>query len=473
METPQNPSAFERLGGWMSQSVMLKLFVVGFLMLILLIPTAMLQDLITERQHTRDTASQEITSKWGGDQQVGGPVLTVPYLATIENEKGQKTTVREYAHFLPEHLSIKGTVTPQQRYRGIYVVMLYNTRLRIEGTFSAPNLSALKIPEGDYRLADAFVSLGVSDLKGIKEAVKLRFGNEQLTFNPGVETSDIFGSGVSVPVRIEAGQQSYKFSCELNLNGSSALNFLPLGKETTVHLQSSWATPSFVGSFLPEQRNITPAGFESNWKVLQYNRNYPQQGVGAFIPRQAVENAQNNPVVASAYDQSSATSTAQLAGAFGVKLLLPIDEYQKTTRSAKYAGMFILITFTAFFFVEILNRRKLHPIQYLLVGFAVCLFYVLLLSISEHLSFNWAYLIGCATVLGLVTFYTKSIFRNTRLTLIFNGIITLLYGFFYSLLQLEDYALLLGSVGLVFILGTVMYLTRHIDWYNIYGKEAK
>lgn len=472
METPQNQSAFERLGGWMSQSVMLKLFVVGFLMLILLIPTAMLQDLITERQHTRDTASQEITSKWGADQQVGGPVLTVPYLTTVENDKGQKTSVREYAHFLPENLSINGNITPQQRYRGIYVVMLYNSRIRIEGTFKAPNLAALKVPESDYRLSEAFVSLGVSDLKGIKEAVRLSFGNERLTFNPGIETSDIFGSGISVPVRIEAGQDEYKFSCELNLNGSSTLHFLPLGKETTVKLQSSWATPSFVGSFLPEQRNISPSGFDASWKVLQYNRNYPQQGLGSFIPQQIQNN--DGPTPVRAYDQAAvAASPGQLNGAFGVKLLLPIDEYQKTTRSAKYAGMFILITFTAFFFVEILNRRKLHPIQYLLVGFAVCLFYVLLLSISEHLSFNWAYLIGCATILGLVTFYTKSIFNNARLTLIFNGIITLLYGFFYSLLQLEDYALLLGSIGLVLILATVMYLTRNIDWYNIYGKEKE
>ena len=156
---------------------------------------------------------------------------------------------------------------------------------------------------------------------------------------------------------------------------------------------------------------------------------------------------------------------------FGVKLLLPVDEYQKTMRSTKYNLMFIVVTFIAFFFVEILNRKRLHPIQYLLVGFAICLFYVLLLAISEHLSFNWAYLIGCVTILTLITFYTQSLFKNVSITLIFNGILALLYGFFYSLLQLEDYSLLLGSAGLLIILAVVMYLTRNIDWYRAYGDK--
>ena len=163
----------------------------------------------------------------------------------------------------------------------------------------------------------------------------------------------------------------------------------------------------------------------------------------------------------------------ELQGSSGVKLLLPVDEYQKTMRSTKYSAMFIVITFIAFFFIEILNRKRLHPIQYLLVGFAICLFYILLLAISEHLSFNWAYLIGCGVILSLITFYTKSIFQNTRLTLIFNSVLALLYAFFYSLLQLEDYALLFGSIGLLIILAVVMYLTRNIDWYRAYANVGE
>lgn len=154
------------------------------------------------------------------------------------------------------------------------------------------------------------------------------------------------------------------------------------------------------------------------------------------------------------------------AGTFGVRLLLPVDEYLKTMRSVKYCLMFVIITFLTFFFVEVINKRRIHPIQYLLVGFAVCLFYVLLLSISEHLTFNLAYLLSCILILSLISFYAKFIFKNNKLTLVFSALLLLLYGFFYSLLQLEDYALLLGSIGLFLILGTIMTLTRKINWYG-------
>jgi inner membrane protein len=251
---------------------------------------------------------------------------------------------------------------------------------------------------------------------------------------------------------------------------------LPFGKTTKVTIESPWGTPSFVGASLPDERQVTDKGFKAVWNELHLNRNYPQQGTGRFIgiASNSVENYdQNRAVVSSPDGVGSTKTTGELESSFGVKLLLPVDEYQKTMRSTKYNLMFIVITFIAFFFVEILNRKRLHPIQYLLVGFAICLFYVLLLAISEHLSFNWAYLIGCVTILTLIIFYTQSVFKNTRITLIFNGILALLYGFFYSLLQLEDYSLLLGSVGLLVILAVVMYLTRNIDWYRAYGNKEE
>jgi inner membrane protein len=184
---------------------------------------------------------------------------------------------------------------------------------------------------------------------------------------------------------------------------------------------------------------VNSKGFSADWKVLQLNRNFPQQGVGAFISDNA---------------------------SFGVRFLLPVDEYKKTTRSIEYGIMFIVITFLAFFFIEILNKKRIHSIQYLLVGSAIVLFYVLLLSISEHLSFNLSYLIGSSSILLLITLYAFSVFKSIQLTAIFSGILALLYGFFYSLLQLQDYSLLLGSIGLLIILAVVMYLTRNIDWYN-------
>lgn len=464
MESTNKPlSLWERVNDWVKRSVMLKLLITGFLTLCLLIPANRVQNLIQERQQTRDEATREVSSSWGTAQTVGGPLLTVPYRRTNTDEKGKVTTSTAFAHFLPSTLTVSGNVTPEKRYRGIYVVMLYRAGLTLSGTFERPDFSKFDIPESAVLWKDAFVSMGITDLRGIQEAVGLTWNGAAVPSNPGTISDDVFASGIHAPVAVDpAMAKPISFSATLQLNGSSELLFLPFGRETRVALTSAWGTPSFTGAFLPDKREVTPSGFSAEWRVLHYNRNYPQAGLGAFIPRQS------KPRDAAGIGEGPTDQT----GAFGVKLLLPVDEYQKTTRSAKYASLFIVLTFTAFFFIEVLNRRRLHPIQYLLVGFAVCLFYVLLLSISEHVAFQWAYLIGCVTILGLVFFYTKSIFKNGRITLVFNGILAMLYAFFYSLLQLADYSLLLGSIGLLLILGVVMYLTRNIDWYNAYGREA-
>ncbi len=458
----KNLSFWERFTRWVQRSVMLKLFTIGILTLLLLIPANLVENLIREREGTRDQATAEISGKWGAAQTVGGPVLTVPYLRTVTDEKGKTSTETAYAHLLPETLNVTGSVVPEKRYRGIYVVMLYQARLQLNGTFARPDFSKLGVAESALRWSEAFVNLGVSDMRGIRETVGLTWNGQALDPSPGIVSGDLFAAGISAPVAMPAaGAGPLRFTAKLVLNGSSELNFLPFGKTTTVALTSGWGSPSFTGAFLPDRRNVTGDGFSANWKVLHYNRNYPQQGLGAFLPKKTT------PV----YDGRVTAEPRDETGTFGVRLLLPVDEYQKTTRSAKYASLFVLLTFASFFFVEILNRRRIHPIQYLLVGFAVCLFYVLLLSISEHLTFGWAYLIGSGVVLTMVFLYTLGVFKSLRISLIFNGILALMYAFFYSLLQLEDYALLLGSLGLALILGVVMYLTRHIDWYNAYGRE--
>ena len=462
MQQPEKTSIFERFNTWVRTSVMLKLITIGILILIFMIPTTILQSLISERQFTRDAAVQEITSKWGSGQTIGGAVITIPYQTIQTDEKGNKSTVIEYAHFLPENLTLTGSLTPEKRYRGIYVVMLYNAKLHLKGFFKKINTDLLNIPKDRFMFSDAFISIGITDVKGIKEAIMLKVNDQTLEMNPGILSNDLFNSGVSSPINLDADR--FDFDVKINLNGSQSMAFLPFGKTTKVSIESPWGTPSFEGSSLPDERQITDKGFKAVWNELYLNRNYPQQGVGNFV---GVNNSPNGGAVA--VYPSENTQRGELQGSSGVRLLLPVDEYQKTMRSTKYSVMFIVITFIAFFFVEILNRKRLHPIQYLLVGFAICLFYILLLAISEHLSFNWAYLIGCSTILFLITFYTKNIFQNIRLTLIFNGVLALLYVFFYSLLQLEDYALLFGSIGMLIILAVVMYLTRNIDWYRGYG----
>ena len=445
----QPDSLIDRINAWLRASTMVKLAIVGVLVLLLLIPTFMLEGLIRERESTRTVAVNEVSDKWGGVQTISGPMLSVPFLVRITTKDGKDKTSTAYAHVLPDNLTVTGSLQPEQRSRGLFQVMLYNARLTISGTIPRPSAERLGIAPADMQWDKAFVSVGVTDMKGINDQIDLRVDGKALVVEPGIPTTDVLESGVSA--RTPLGD-SIRFTCGLNINGSSDLYFMPFGKQTTVSLTSPWSTPSFVGASLPDQRTTGPKGFTATWKLLQYNRNYPQQGTGAFLNRQAGE--QSNSIAANT--------------AFGVRLLLPVDEYQKTMRSAKYAVMFIIITFAAFFFVEILNKQRIHPIQYLLVGFAVCLFYLLLLAISEHVSFNIAYGISAVVILAMISFYVRYVFKNGRLTLLFSTILALLYGFFFSLLQLEDYSLLLGSLGLALILGVIMYLTRHVNWYRAY-----
>lgn len=447
----EKTSVLDRLNNWVRNSVSLKLLAIGILVIILLIPSFMLIDLIRERENLRDGAIKELNSKWGEEQTIGGPVLTIPYKFHIQNKDGNVETKIAYAHFLPDNLKISGNIEPEKRKRGIYMVVLYNTRLSVTGNFKKPDLDKLNISPEDFIFKDAFISLGITDMKGIKESVSFRWNDSSRNFNPGIVTHDIFESGISVHVYLDKTLSTYDFSFSLNLNGSQGVHFLPTGNETNVSLMSTWTNPSFQGSFLPDTRTVGPQGFSARWKVLQLNRNYAQQGVGSYLrTNEAAKNIDN-------LQESS----------FGVDLPLPIDEYQKTMRSAKYGILFILLTFLTFFFIEVLNKKRIHSIQYLLIGFSICLFYVLLLSISEHLSFNIAYLISCVVIIGLDTFYYSHILKNKKLTYFMSGVLAILYGFFYALLQLQDYSLLVGSCGLLLILGVIMYLTRNIDWYEL------
>lgn len=446
-QVSNSPGFFERLSNWTKNSITLKLIVITLIILLLMIPTAMMESLIFERQNTRDEAIREVSSKWGGAQQIKGLVISIPYKLYTENEKGQRSYEIRYAHFLPDKIDVKGKLVPEKRYRGIYVVVLYNSILNVNGLFSALQMNKLGVDVKDFMLNEAFVSVGITDMKGIKEKIDIKINDSILAMRPGIPVHDLFGSGVSVPIDLMQTKFPMSWSFTINLNGSSEIYFAPLAKETEVNLNSTWSNPAFDGAFLPDDKKIAETGFDAHWRVLELNRNYPQQGLGNFI------NPNNN----EGYFEE---------GLFGVRLLLPVDEYQKTMRSAKYNVMFIIITFLSIFFIEIIGKRKIHPIQYLLVGFSITLFYVVLLSVSEHLNFNKAYLIGCVIMLTMIGLYAKSMLKQNRFALIITGILALLYAFFYSLLQLQDYALLMGTLGLIIILGTIMYLTRNIDWYN-------
>ncbi|MFN5183987.1 MAG: cell envelope integrity protein CreD [Bacteroidota bacterium] len=441
---------FEKLNNWIKQSITIRLITIGILILLLLIPIAMVESLISERENRKDEAIKEVSSKWGEQQTVKGIVLTIPYKTytkVFEGDKTDKFKLVEsigYAHFLPEMLDIQGEIKPEIRYRGIYEVIVYNARLNLKGSFSKPSFKEWKTDNSDIMWDDAYLSLGLSDLRSIQEDISINWNDKKFPFNPGVESNDVIQTGISAKFpsgSIDSLGGNSEFSLSLNFNGSSGLYFIPLGKTTKVNLNSKWENPSFDGAFLPDKRDVTNNGFKAMWNVLHLNRSYPQQFKGSV----------------KGIDESS----------FGVNLFMPVDEYQKSMRSAKYASMFIALTFFVFFFVQILNKVKIHPIQYIIVGLALCVFYTLLIALSEHLTFKYGYLIASVSVICLITLYAKSIFSKKILFRLIFLILTSLYLFIYTLIQMEDYALLMGSIGLFLVLATLMFLSRKINWYEI------
>lgn len=466
----ESPSFFERMNARVRQSLTLKLLTMGVLILLLLIPASMITSLVRERENRQEQAVREVSSAWGHAQTLAGPVLTLPYRVYGTTDDGRTVTSRRELHLLPDELSISGDLQPETRYRGPFEVVLYTTELTVEGTFPAPDIAAEGIDPDDILWDEATVSVGLTDMRGVQERVTLQWDAAALPFEPGTAVNlmggsppgDRFGgavepafgpdaasgSGMSTRVPLDpTALAPAPFRFALRLNGSRALHVVPLGKTTTASLAAPWATPSFTGAFLPDSRTVTEDGFTASWQVLHLNRSFPQVWRG------------NAPAVQSA--------------AFGVRLLVPVDQYQKTLRAAKYAILTIALTFLVFFFAEIQQRTRVHPFQYLLVGLALCLFYVLLLAFAEHMLFNLAYGLAGTGVIALVALYTRSALGTVQLAGLVGGLLVVVYGFIFVLLQLEDYALLVGSLGLFVALALTMYLSRHIDWYGGVGRAGE
>lgn len=460
MKNNENSSSFYRFNNWLQRSVTIKLLSIGILILLLLIPASMIEGLIRERRYARDSAISEVSGKWGNSQLVSGPLLSVPYKKTVKNRKGELVELIEYIHYLPDFLEITGSLDPETRYRGIYDVVVYGSDLKISGKFKAPEVASLNVDSAAVIWKDAHLNLGITDMRGIKKSIATSWNDTEVFFEPGISSKDLVKTGVNCPVKITPGDKTFNFSFNLSLNGSSSLRFLPLGKVTRLKLHSPWTTPKFDGAFLPDQRSIDENGFTAFWEIFHLNRNYPQKWVG-----------NKHQIKQPRFDKWESNGHGIQQSQFGVDLLLPIDQYQKSTRSAKYAIMFIVLTFMILFFAEVLNRKKIHPFQYILIGLALCIFYLLLLSLSEHIGFNTAYIVSSVAIVAMVTAYIHSIFKQIRLTAITAAIIIILYAFLFTTLQLKDYALLMGSIGLFIVMAIIMYLSRKINWYKLADED--
>ncbi len=429
---------------WIKNSVTLKLFFIGFLVLILLIPTLMVRGLVSERNYRANMAKNEISEKWGKEQTITGPVLTIPYQIRSRDKWNRiiATSSVRHAYFLPDKLDIDGEIIPEVRSRTIFDAILYTADLKLSGYFEP---SFADIDPRDILWENAYLSVGIPDMRGLKEVPSIKWNEASYELAAGSTDAKVFSSGLGARLSGLAAGEKYDFSLNLKVNGSEQINFTPMGKTTDVSLKSTWSSPSFNGAFLPTDHEITDEGFSANWKILDLNRNFPQTWD----------------------NQTHSTYESE----FGLKLIMPVDTYQQTTRSVKYAVLFILLTFLTYFLVEVLKKVKVHPIQYLLVGFAIVLFYLLLLSLSEHLDFDTAYIIASVGIISMISLYSGAILKKRAFGFILAAILIALYIYLYVLLQLQDYSLLMGSLGLFLTLAIVMYLTRKVDWYKISSQE--
>jgi inner membrane protein len=431
------------------KSRVLQLIVIGVLVLVLKIPVFMISNLIRERQSRECEATREVTSKWGNEQAMTGPVLVVPYKyhwqEIVEKDKTIERTQIRYAIFLPEKLKVQGDMRTELRYRGIFKVPVYQNVLNVQGEFNRPSFQEWGVVAENILWDQAQLTVGVSETRAIPKQVDLIWNDKPFAFLPGVGSYEsVAGSGIHVDLPGQLQNQRSTFSFSLTLDGSRSFFVSPLGRDTTVDLKSNWSSPSFKGAWLPASRTVNLNGFDAAWSIPYLGRDYPQS-----------------------WNSEKCMKEKIIASQFGVSLITAVDKYRMDERSVKYAGLFILLTFAAVWLIEVLTKSRVHLLQYLFLGFALCVFYLLELSLSEHMGFMKAYTIASVAIAAMITAYGKAMLQTYKKAAIVGSVVVALFTYLYVVLCNEDYALLLGSVGLFLVLGLIMFLTRRVNWSEV------
>jgi inner membrane protein len=450
------PSSDPEARHW-TDHILVKVVVIGIITLALMIPSVMIHELVRERSNRKATVINEVSSKWGQLQTIAGPYISVPYYEEIK-KTGSASEWREHTlYYFPKTLSINGSLTPVVRKRSIFEVMLYESELRLTGHFDQPDLQALLIAPSNMIWQKATLHLGITDLSGIGNEVNMKTGDTLFPMTASVPAAIQFPNGLMTNLPSEkAAGPGFDFEIALSLKGSQGIYFIPVANQTNVALTSSWPSPKFEGQFLPDSSEISKEGFKANWKILDINRQISQYWTESTLQPLL-------PAVASRY-RSSGDMTGDHHATLGVELIDPVDHYTKNERTVKYAFLLITLTFVVYFFCEVLKKQKVHPLQYGLVGAALVIFFILLLSFSEYIGFDPAYFISSLSTIILITLYSRTIFTEKRYAGLVGGLLLLQFGFIYIILQLEDFALLAGSIALFAIIALIMYLTRNVKW---------
>lgn len=428
------------------ESVTVKIIFILFMILLLLIPTLMIQNLIRERSHRKAEVEAEVAKSFGGAQRIMMPFIRVPYVTTKLDKDKKEFTFKGHLSFSPFSSEVIGDINTETRKRSIYEIVVYNSDLKIDEEFKLSSANLKEWSDCDIKYDQARLILGIRDSKGLQESSSISINGKDVAIEGNASISCRNMRWVeSAPFAIDL-ESDLKVSSRLVFKGSKFLKFEPLGESMKVNIRSSWLDPSFVGNNLPISYDINDLGFESHWEVNKFSHSYPAIWSG--------DNVFNK-------DHS-----------FGVNLIQPVDEYGKNERAAKYALLIISLTFGIFFFFEILFKKIIHPIQYTLIGFALTIFYLLLLSFTEHLGFDKSYIIASIGTIGLIVVYTKFILKSIKGSTIIGALLIALFSYIFIILQMQDFALLAGAIALFIILSTVMMLSRNVDWYNLKRQDS-
>lgn len=414
------------------QSTTAKIIMVGVLTLILLIPLQYVKSLIEERSENQKKTEETITRQWGDNVYIYGPVLKVPY---------QTSSSTEYAYLFPEKLATEADVQSESRRQSMYEASIFNAKVKFTGNFINPDMSKSAVSPESLQWNRATLLLNTNGLKSIREAVTINFNGTKYIMEPVAceNAADSLLSLETRPINLtgaHSGQMS--FSLDVAYSGSKRLGIAPIGKVTEAKMTSNWHSPKFGGYLQPDKQAVTDNGFSASWKISQLNRPFAQQHFGRLPELRPYS--------------------------FYVDFLIPVDEYQQNMRASKYGFLVIGLTFLIFFLIQSISKVSIHIFQYTMIGLALVMFYTLLISITEHSSFRTAYLIAGISVVVMITLYSVSILKNRKFPMFIGAALSGLYAFIYVIIQLENYALLAGSIGLFLILGVVMYFSRKIDW---------
>jgi inner membrane protein len=459
--TPARFGKFSQ-GTQMQKVLLWKIVLIGLVALLLQIPVEMIRGLVAERKQARDGVIAEIARGSSEAQKIVGPVLYVPWTrrsvesTTITDESGRSRTAgkerieRGQIALLPDMLAVDGRIELQEKHRSLYTAHLYTLHATLRGTFTLPLGFGISGGPGTLEWGRALLVLGIQDTRGIRDRVQIDWDGAQPALHPGGVDAAGVPNGIHADLGMLAADKApatHGFKIAFSLRGTERLDIVPVGATTTVALTSTWPHPSFTGRILPDAgTTLSRDGFAANWRTSHFSTNLAQ------LHQRCVQSHQ-----CESFNDHS----------LGVSFIQPVDLYQTVERSVKYGFLFIGLTFAAFFLFEVLKRLAIHPVQYALVGIALAIFFLLLISLSEHLGFSAAYAIAAGSCVALIGYYVGHVLNSTRRGAIFALALSALYGLLYVLLRMEDHALLMGSLLVFACVASAMIATRRVDWYAL------